>query len=247
MTLLSVENLSRSYGKLRALDGVVLTVDEGARHALIGCNGAGKTTLLHLLAGTIRASGGRIHYRGKNITRLNPARRARLGIARSFQTPAVFDSLTAFDNLTVAATPHLGGAPWRLASRAAQARDRAEEQIELLGIADCAPRLAGELSHGQRRLVEIGMALVSRPRLLLLDEPAAGLTDTDMERLLDALRQLPTELAVVLVEHHQDLVTEIADSVTVLHEGQILAEGSPEEIAADPQVAEAYLGTGVTP
>lgn len=244
--LLTVERLSRSYGRLRALDRVDLTVDEGARHALIGCNGAGKTTLLHLLAGTIRSSGGRIHYRGRDITRTSPAKRARLGIARSFQTPAVFDSLSAYDNLVVAAGPHVPRGLLRLAPGRAAARDRADEQVALLRIGDFVDRAAGQLSHGQRRLLEIGMALVSRPRLLLLDEPAAGLTDTDMELLLEVLRQLPAELAVILVEHHQDLVTEIADTVTVLHEGEILSEGSPEEIAADPKVTEAYLGTGAT-
>lgn len=242
--LLTVERLSRSYGRLRALTEVDLTVDAGARHALIGCNGAGKTTLLHLLAGTIRASGGRIRYRGRDITRLSTARRARLGIARSFQTPAVFDSLTAYENLTVAAAPHVPGGITRPGSSRAGVRERADEQVASLRLGEYARLRAGQLSHGQRRLVEIGMALVARPKLLLLDEPAAGLTDTDMELLLDCLRQLPSELAVILVEHHQDLVTEIADTVTVLHDGRILSEGSPEEIAADPKVTEAYLGTG---
>ena len=234
--LLRVQGLRKSYGRLHAVDNVDWSVAAGQRHALIGCNGAGKTTLLHLMAGTIRPSAGRIVYNGGDITRKSPAARSRLGISRTFQTPKLFESLTALDNVAVGARPH------GLRSRAKVAA-RARQQLDALGIADRAHDTAGELSHGQKRLLEIAIALASGPRLLLLDEPAAGMTDADLERMLECLRELPEELTVVLVEHHQDLVTAIAEEVTVLHEGQILTAGTPAEVAAHPQVAEVYLGT----
>lgn len=244
--LFTVTGLRRSYGRLQAVDGIDLAIEAGCRHALIGCNGAGKTTLLHMLAGTIRVTAGRIEYDGANITQASPAARARAGIARSFQTPAVFDTLSILENLILGASPHVRTRRWRPGTRRAELAARSLEQLEPLGLADHAHKTAGELSHGQRRLLEIAMALVASPRLLLLDEPAAGLTDTDMARLRDCLGQLPADLTVVLVEHHQDLVAAIADVVTVLHEGRVLTQGTPAQVAAHPLVAEVYLGTGAS-
>ncbi|HZE39371.1 MAG TPA: ATP-binding cassette domain-containing protein [Stackebrandtia sp.] len=238
-TLLSAKGLTRSYGKLRAVDGIDWEVRRGQRHALIGCNGAGKSTMLHLLAGTIRADAGTITFDGRDITRAPAARRARLGISRTFQTPALFDTLSGLDNLIVGALPHV--------RRRTTARERAERQLEALGLGDCASIIAGNLSHGRRRLLEIALALVSEPTVLLLDEPAAGLTEADLERLLHCLDNLPAELSVVLVEHHQDVVTAVADIVTVLHEGRILTAGKPDEVASHPDVIEVYLGAAVEP
>lgn len=239
-----VVGLRRSYGRLNAIDGVDLVVESGSRHALIGCNGAGKTTLLHVLAGTIRPTAGRIRYGDKDITGWSPAARSRAGIARTFQAPALFDSQTVLDNLLLAGWPH--DRRWGRGGRRAGLRAAALDRLDRLGIADQAAVPAGRLPHGRRRLVEIAMALVARPRLLLLDEPAAGLTDDDTEQLVSALGALPAELTVVLVEHHQDVVAELADTVTVLHDGVVIASGSHAQVAADPEVVRVYLGTGMS-
>lgn len=240
--LLHAVNVRRSYGKLHAVDGVDLTVSAGDRHALIGCNGAGKTTFLHLIAGTVRVSAGRIEFAGRAVTGVSPARRARRGIARTFQTPALLDSLTAAQNLYLGCKPSVGAGLGPKHRR--RARRRAIDQLEALGLADRAETPAGELAHGQRRLLEIGAALAAQPRLLLLDEPAAGLTDEDLRLMLDCLKALPSELAMILVEHNQDVVAEIADTVTVLHEGSVLTSGTPAQVATHPQVVEVYLGAG---
>ena len=241
--LLSARGLTRRFGPLLAVDHVDLTLAAGDRHALIGPNGAGKTTLLNLLAGTARPDAGRVLLDGRDITRTPPARRARLGIGRTFQTPAVLDSLTALDNLVVAAWRHAGThRMWRPAQHRELTR-RALHQLDRFGLGDHAATAAGALSHGQRRLLEIAVAVVAKPAVLLLDEPAAGLADHDLTLLLDALHQLPKQAAVLLVEHNQDLVTALADTVTVLHHGRVLATGSPRDIHTDPAVAEVYLGT----
>ncbi|GAA4906952.1 amino acid/amide ABC transporter ATP-binding protein 1, HAAT family (TC 3.A.1.4.-) [Stackebrandtia albiflava] len=241
--LLTITGLRRDFGSLRAVDGFDLTLAEGDRHALIGCNGAGKSTVLHMVAGAVRPTGGRIAFAGTDVTRKPAHRRSRLGIARTFQTPAPLDSFTCLENLTLAARPHDATSRWRPSRRRAALAERATAQLAALNLADRADTPASALSHGQRRLLEIAMALMAGPRLLLLDEPAAGLTDADMARLLECLGSLPAELTVLLVEHHQDVVTAIADTVTVLHNGRTLTSGTPAEIAADPQVAEVYLGT----
>ncbi|MFD0558430.1 amino acid/amide ABC transporter ATP-binding protein 1 (HAAT family) [Stackebrandtia endophytica] len=240
---LVVTDLKRHFGQLRAVDGFSLTLAKGDRHALIGCNGAGKSTVLHMIAGAVKPTAGRIRFDGTDITGRGSHRRSRSGIARTFQTPALLDTFTCLENLILAARPHHRDHRWWPKARRAALTEKAMRQLEALNLADDADVSAGELSHGRRRLLEIAVALVADPRLLLLDEPAAGLTEADKERLVDCLRALPTELTVLLVEHHQDVVTAIADTVTVLHNGQKLTSGTPAEIAADPQVAEVYLGT----
>jgi len=239
--LLAATGLRYTYRRLAAVDGVDLHLAPGAQHALIGPNGAGKTTLLHLLAGTLRPTGGRIRLAGRDITRTGPARRARLGIARSFQTPALLDSLTVLDNLVLAGWRHTHASGWAPA-RYRHLAGRALADLDALGLADQARQPAGTLPHGQRRLLDIAVALTGAPKLLLLDEPAAGLEDADLRRLRAVLRGLPPETAVVLVEHNLDLVLAAADTVTVLHHGRILATGSPHDVAADPTVREVYLG-----
>ncbi|GAA1265406.1 ABC transporter ATP-binding protein [Kitasatospora nipponensis] len=248
--LLALDGVGRRYGPLAAVAEVTLRVGAGERHAVIGPNGAGKSTLLALIAGTVRPSAGRIHFAGREVTTAGEARRARLGIARTFQQPALADSLSALDNVALAAWPHerratdrggpRGGGLWRPA-RYRALRTRCLDQLAQVGAASFADRPAGELSHGQRRLVEVAAALAGRPRLLL-DEPAAGLTEPQAQRMLAVLRRLPAVGALVLVEHDLAFVGALAQQVTVLHEGRTLAGGTPAEVGADPRVREVYLG-----
>jgi branched-chain amino acid transport system ATP-binding protein len=215
--LLGLRGLTRRFGSLTAVDGLDLVVGEGSRHAIIGPNGAGKTTLLHLIAGTLRPTAGRVVFAGRDVTAAGPARRARLGLARTFQTPAVCDSLTARENVLIGA--------WRRRRREREAA--ALRQLDALGLGSLAGVPAGRLAHGQRRLLEIGVALAAQPRLLLLDEPAAGLTDADLPHLLDALHALPERQAVLLVEHQMDVVGAVADTVTALDRGREVGTGPP--------------------
>ncbi|WP_307853541.1 ABC transporter ATP-binding protein [Kitasatospora sp. RG8] len=239
--LLGISGVTRRYGALVAVDRLDLTVEPGARHAVIGPNGAGKSTLLGLVAGTVVPSAGRILLDGRDITGTDPARRSRLGIARTFQQPAVLGSLSALDNVALAAWRHTGlRGLWR-PRRYRELGRRCHEQLDQVGIAHLASRTACHLSHGQQRLVEIAAALATRPRILLLDEPAAGLADEDTDRLLTVLRQVSTEVAVLLIDHDLAFVNALADRVTVLHEGRSIAEGTPEQVGADPAVREAYL------
>jgi len=233
--VLVVENLGRRYGELAALDGVGLRVEAGARHALIGPNGAGKSTLLNLIAGGLRPTAGRIHFAGRDVTRLAPARRARLGIGRTHQHPAVWSTLSAVDNVLVA-----GRRPWGRLRRGG--KERARELLAAVGLAPAAGTPAGALSHGQRRQLELAMALAGEPRLLLLDEPAAGLAPPEVELLAGLLAALPQTVAVLLVEHHLDLVYGFADRVTVLHSGKHVHTGTVPETRSSPEVAAAYAG-----
>jgi ABC-type branched-subunit amino acid transport system ATPase component len=244
--LLSATGLTRRYGPLTAVGGVDLELRAGVRHALIGPNGAGKSTLLGLLAGTVRPSSGRVRLGGRDVSRSGPAGRARLGLARTFQTPAVLDSLTVAENMLVGAWRQAPTSVLGLGRRRAVLRGGAERAavLDALGLGGLAALTAGALSHGQRRLLEIAVALAARPTVLLLDEPAAGLGDDELRLLLTALHALPADMAVLLVEHNQDVVTAFAEVVTVLHQGCVLATGTPREIHLDPAVAEVYLGTG---
>ncbi|WP_439677074.1 branched-chain amino acid ABC transporter ATP-binding protein/permease [Embleya sp. MST-111070] len=241
--LLTITGLTRRYGALAAVDGLDLTVRRGARHALLGPNGAGKSTVLAMIAGANPVTSGSIVFDGRDITDLAPARRSRLGIARAFQQPAVVPSLSVLDNVTLAAWRHArrGGIAWRPARYRALAGEAASH-LETVGLTARADEIAGELSHGSRRLLDIAMALAGHPKLLLLDEPAAGLTDTDIELLADVLKALPAEVTMVLVEHNFALVREVTDTVTVLASGQLLATGTPDEIAEDRAVRDTYLG-----
>lgn len=229
--ILAAVGVSRRFRETIAVDGVDFALDAGARHAVIGPNGAGKSTLLNLLTGTLRPNTGQIRLDGRDITGKSPAGRARLGLARTFQTPAVFESLSTLDNMLAAGW---GGRRART--------PEALRGLEAIGLGGHTGQRAGTLSHGQRRLLEIAMALAGHPRVLLLDEPAAGLGDNDLQRLVTCLHGLPDGIAVLLVEHNQDVVTAIAHRVTVLHQGRILATGTPEEIRNHPEVAAIYLG-----
>ncbi|RLK09493.1 ABC-type sugar transport system ATPase subunit [Micromonospora sp. M71_S20] len=237
--LLRLEAVSRSYGARRAVDEVSVDLPPGARHAIIGPNGAGKSTLLHLIAGTLRPTTGRILYAGHNIGRWPAHRRARAGIARTWQHPALARPLTAVQNVLLA-VPGQRLAALRPQPRAAIAARTALAQV---GLAAHADRPAGQLAYGDQRRLEIAVALAAGPRLLLLDEPSAGLATDEITRLTQLIRALPADIAVLLVDHNLDFVAAVADTVTVLHHGQHLATGTPADIREHPDVRRAYLGT----
>jgi branched-chain amino acid transport system ATP-binding protein len=227
--LLATEAVRRRYGSLAAVDGVDLRVEAGTRHALIGPNGAGKTTLLDLVAGTARPDSGRVRLAGRDVTALGPVRLARLGVGRTHQRPAVWPTLSTVDNMVVAGWRSTAGAGGPR-GRADRLRLAAVEPLDRLGLGAAAGTPAGHLSHGQRRQLELAMALFGEPRLLLLDEPAAGLAAPDLRRLWDVLADLPRTVTVLLVEHRLDLVYALADTVTVLRAGRVVDSGPPAEI-----------------
>ncbi len=240
--VIEISGLTRAFGATVAVSDLDLTFAAGGRHAVIGPNGAGKTTLLNLIAGELRPTSGRIRYDGRDVTRTARAKRSRLGIARTFQQPTVWSSLSVADNIALAAWPHAGTrGTWRR-RRYRTLSESCERHLETVGITDLADRPAGALAHGERRMLDIAMALAADPRVLLLDEPAAGLTEQGVARLLAAVRALPAEVTVVVVEHDFAFVSAVADTVTVLHDGKLLATGTPAEIAADASVRTAYLG-----
>ncbi|MFH9136633.1 ABC transporter ATP-binding protein [Streptomyces sp. NPDC017524] len=246
--VLDLTRLTRRYGTLTAVDDVSLRLPAGARHAVIGPNGAGKTTLLNLIAGTDRPDHGTIALDGADITRKPTAGRSRLGVARSFQQPSVIGELSVLDNIVLAGWPHhpkRRGA-WRSPSRYRLHTESAARRLETVGLADLAHRQASTLAHGQRRMLDLAAALAGDPRLLLLDEPAAGLTDDDIGRLLAILDGLPPTVAVILVEHHVEVVSHVASTVTVLAAGKLLVTGPAQEVLAHPEVRDAYHGNGST-
>jgi urea transport system ATP-binding protein len=229
-----VEGLTVEFGRFRAIDDLSLAIDYGEVRAVIGPNGAGKTTLLDVISGVSRAKSGRVLFDEKiELTRASEAAIARSGVRRKFQKPSVFEALTVRDNVEIG----LGRAP------DAAARARVAATLETVGLAAEAGRLAGELAHGQKQWLEIAMVVVSEPKVLMLDEPVAGLTDEETERTVALVRALRTpERAIVVVEHDMDFVETIADRVTVLHEGRTLFEGSMARARADERVVAVYLG-----
>jgi branched-chain amino acid transport system ATP-binding protein len=241
--MLEVSQVSVVFGGLRALDAVSLRVAPGARHALIGANGAGKSTLMHVAAGTVRPTSGRVILGGHDVTRTPAHRRARAGLARTFQQPALLRRHSAARNVTAAVWSRIGK-DFALAVRPRQRRvvaDEVEWLLDSVGLGRSGDHLAGELSHAQQRQLELAVALASRPRVLLLDEPAAGLAAPDVAELAKLIRTLPASLTILLVDHDLDLVFELADTVTVLDRGQHVMTGSPDEVRTDPRVNEVYL------
>ncbi|MGE5128007.1 MAG: ABC transporter ATP-binding protein [Sphingomonadaceae bacterium] len=246
MSLLRVESVSRHFGSLIAVDNVSMVVETGELRAVIGPNGAGKTTFFNLISGMLQPSSGRIIFDGEDVTKLLPARRVWRGMARTFQITEIFPELTVRENIRI---PVEGAAGYRLRpwlSRDADAgvRARVSELIDMGGLSDKADRLAGELSHGDQRATEIMMALALKPRLLLLDEPTAGMGDQETYDITRLIRRLHKDqkLTIVLIEHDMRVIFNLADRIMVLAEGSILAEGTPAEIAADERVQAAYLG-----
>ncbi len=242
--LLVTENLTKRFGGLTATAGVSLTVAAGEVHAIIGPNGAGKSTLMAQLAGELAPDSGRVLYAGNDITSLPPHQRARLGIGRSFQLSSVFPAYTAMENVSLAVQACQGHSFrfWRNAGRDARLRDPARALLARVGLADRADVTAGQLSYGERRVLEIAVALGTRPRLLLLDEPMAGLSRDDTRRLIRLLAELKGQISILLVEHDMTAVFALADTITVLALGAVIACGTPDAIRADASVISAYLG-----
>ena len=242
-SLLYLDNVSVVFDGFRALNALSLTIDEGEMRAIIGPNGAGKTTMMDVITGKTRPTSGEAMFAGLyDLTRLDEAAIAQLGIGRKFQTPTVFDMHTVEDNLLLAVKADrraLATIRWR---RSARERERIAELLERVRLKDHRYRRAGELSHGQKQWLEIGMLLAQEPRLLLVDEPAAGMTDQETADTADLLRDIARTRAVMVVEHDMVFVRDLGAKVTVLHEGSVLAEGALDQVSANERVIEVYLG-----
>ena len=246
MSLLKVDNVSKHFGNLVAVNGVSMTVEPGELRAVIGPNGAGKTTFFNLITGFFRPSLGRIIFDGADITNLLPARRVWRGIARTFQITEVFPELSVHENLRIPVEVASGFRlqPWLSREADAKVRARVAELLQMGGLADKASRLVGELAHGDQRSTEIMMAIALNPRLLLLDEPTAGMGEQETFEIIQLIRRLhkDAKFTIVLIEHDMRVVFHLADRIMVLDQGKFLAEGTPQEIAANEAVQTAYLG-----
>jgi branched-chain amino acid transport system ATP-binding protein len=236
--------LEKRFGGIVASNNVSLTVERGARHALIGPNGAGKTTLINLLTGVLRPTAGRILLDDRDITRLKPHQRVKLGIARTFQINQLFADLTPLETVALAVSERLGfGSDWRhrLDARPGLA-DEVAEILTNFRLDDVMDERTAILPYGKQRLLEIAVAVASRPRVLLLDEPAAGVPEGERHVILDIVAALPADVTVLLIEHDMDVVFKFARRISVLVNGALFVEGAPEEVARDPRVREVYLG-----
>jgi len=242
--LLQIEALTKRFGGIVASDDVTLSIPPGELHAIIGPNGAGKTTLVGQLTGELSPQSGRIRFAGQDITTLPAYRRSLLGLARSFQITSLFLDFTALDNVALAVQAHAGHSFsfWRDARREDELRDPARAALERVGLGARADALVANMSHGEHRQLEIAMALATGPRLLLLDEPMAGMGTDESARMVTLLRELKQELTILLIEHDMDAVFALADRISVLVYGRIIASGEPAAIRANPDVRHAYLG-----
>ena len=246
-TLLSARGMVRRFGGLVAVDQVCIDLVLGEIHAVIGTNGAGKSTLVNLLAGELQADAGRVELMGEDVTGWGQAKRARAGIGRSYQRSNIFADFTVLENCRLAAqAKHQSPFDWVTpAAHCEFSTGLAHAAVARAGLSDMMDRLAGELSHGQQRQLEVAMCLAIEPRVLLLDEPLAGMGSEETERMLELLRQLKADHAILLIEHDMDAVFRVSDRITVMVNGQVIASGSPVEVRHDPQVQLAYLGEQV--
>ena len=242
--LLSIQGLCKHYGGLAVTNDVSLEVQPGEIHALIGPNGAGKTTLIHQVTGTVMPDAGRVVFAGADITRLSFPRRVHAGLARSFQITSIIAGFSVLENVALAAQAKSGSSFrfFRAAASEEALNKAARDALTEVGLADRAAIMAGALSHGEKRALEIAIALATQPRLLLLDEPLAGAGPEETERLITLLRRLKSRYAILLVEHDMQAVFALADRISVLAEGRIIASGSTTEIRASDEVRTAYLG-----
>jgi branched-chain amino acid transport system ATP-binding protein len=240
--ILACVGLVRTFGALRAVDGVTLALPVGARHALIGPNGAGKSTLFQLLAGGLHPTAGRVWLDGRDVTRMADARRARLGIGQTFQHARLFLSMTAADNVAVAAQRVLGRAWSPVPRRRPALDDRVDQLLARVGLLERRGGPVAALSHGECRQLELALALATAPRVLLLDEPAAGLSPAERVDIQALLTSLPAELTLVMIEHDIDVLRGVVDSAAVLHLGSLVVQGSMRDIQNDERVRELYLG-----
>ncbi|MBW8638128.1 ABC transporter ATP-binding protein [Hoeflea sp. WL0058] len=236
VNLLSTKGLSRSFGGIRAVENVDFELPEGQIRALIGPNGAGKSTFVGLLCGRIAASSGSVRFMDRDISNLPAHRRIALGMAYTFQITSVFARLSLYENVALAARRHIGG------DRASVDREVASA-LERVGLTERTDQPAEDLSYGHQRLLEIAMGIAQHPKLLILDEPTQGLADSEIRQFNALVRELNAEATILLIEHNMDVVMEIADAITVLNFGEVLAEGEPEEIRRNKAVQAAYLGT----
>jgi branched-chain amino acid transport system ATP-binding protein len=244
MAILSTEKVTKRFGSLVAVDRVDLEVPEGSLTAIIGPNGAGKTTLFNLITGLLETDGGRILLDGKEITGLRPFERVKLGMSRAFQVVNVFRELSVFENMAIAVqatTPH-GQELFTDIRSLTDVNKRSEEILERMGLIRKKESLAGHLSHGEMKILDISLALASSPKLILLDEPTSGLSPAESQEMTKLIQELASSLTVILIEHDMDIVLNIAQSITVLQQGAVIAKGTPEEIRRNERVQQAYLG-----
>jgi branched-chain amino acid transport system ATP-binding protein len=241
--ILETRGLTKRFGGLTAVDDLSLSLPSGQLHAIIGPNGAGKTTFFNLISGLLRPNSGEVFFRGRDITGLPAHAISRLGIKRTLQVKSVFARLSVAENLWITyegAKPFLH--PFRDAATDREARERVERTLEQIGLTALAQRQAGTLSYGDVALLEIGMALISDPQLLLLDEPTCGMSPAETERAVTRIKEMARTIDIVIIEHDMPVVFDIADAITVMAQGAILASGTAKDIAADERVREAYLG-----
>ena len=244
--VLSAQGLVKLFGGITATNDVTLNLHKGARHALIGPNGAGKTTLINLLTGVLEPSAGKIVLEGQDITQLAPHQRVKRGMVRTFQINQLFDSLTPLETLALTVSQHrgLGARWWQPLGKGPGVAERCEQLLAQFHLTEVMNQPTRVLAYGKRRLLEIAIALACEPRVLLLDEPVAGVPAGEREELLKTVAALPADVSVLLIEHDMDLVFSFANFMTVLVNGTLLTEGPPEQIANDPQVKAVYLGHG---
>jgi branched-chain amino acid transport system ATP-binding protein len=245
MALLETKNLTKSFGALTAVKEVSLAIAAGTLHSIIGPNGAGKTTFFNLLTGTYAPSSGRILYDGRDITGTPAHRIAHLGLARSYQRTSVFPAFSLLDNVWTAAFAtgsSWKGLLWKRMDRYAEVTERARQALADVGLADKTHIPAREISHGEQRQLELAIALAAAPRVLLLDEPAAGLSPEETRRMVALVRALKGRYTIVLIEHKIDIIMSVSDRISVMHFGALIAEGTPQEIQRNPEVRRAYLG-----
>ena len=241
--ILYLEDVTVSFDGFKAINDLNLTIDDGELRCIIGPNGAGKTTMMDIITGKTRPDSGKVWFGSRHdLLTMNEPQIASLGIGRKFQKPTVFEALTVFENLELAMAADKRILPTLTARMNGAIRDRIDEVLLTIGLAELRGRQAGILSHGQKQWLEIGMLLMQRPRLLLVDEPVAGMTEQEMERTAELLTGLAGKQSVVVVEHDMGFVRSIARKVTVLHQGSVLAEGSMDQVSCDPRVVEVYLG-----
>ena len=245
--MLELRGVSKRFGGVVATDSVNLQVAQGEVHALIGPNGAGKTTLIGQISGSLATDTGEIRFLGREITRLKQHERVKAGLARSYQITSIFKRFTVLDNLALAVQARSGSSFsfWRPVEREAALSDEARAIAEQVSLGDRVGVLAGNLAHGEQRALEVGLALATQPKLVLLDEPMAGMGPEESQRMIALIGHIRAQVTVLLVEHDMDAVFRLADRITVLVNGRVIASGQPESIRADPEVRRAYLGDEV--
>ncbi len=240
--ILRVEALTVSFDGFKAVDALSLSVDRNELRVIIGPNGAGKTTLLDMICGKTKPDSGQVMFKGVDLTRMSEHQIVRAGVGRKFQTPSVYEDLTVFDNFEISLPKTHGLFQSLTFRRTAEVRARIEAMAEQVFLHDQLEQRAGQLSHGQKQWLEIGMLLAQDPKLLLVDEPVAGMTDAETAQTAELLREIARDHSVVVVEHDMNFVRDLDVKVTVLHEGSVLAEGTLDVVSADPRVIEVYLG-----